>query len=64
MSEQIGRNCSSKIRTDCCQALLLMPEAEVLARVKVPRVGPGSVLVGQGNQRAWVSGVRAEERLR
>ncbi len=41
-----------------------MPEAEVLARVKVPRVGPGSVLVGQGNQRAWVSGVRAEERLR
>ena len=56
MSEQIGRNCPSKIRTECCHSLLPMPEAAVLAGVKGPRVGPGSALGGQGNQRVWMSG--------
>jgi len=41
-----------------------MPEAAVFAGVTGPRVGPGSVLGGQGNQRAWMSGVGAEERRR
>ena len=41
-----------------------MPGAAVLAGVKGPRVGLGSVLVGQGNERVLVSGVGAEERLR
>ncbi len=39
-----------------------MPEAEFLAGVKSPRVGPGSILGERGNQRAWDSGVGAEER--
>jgi len=39
-----------------------LPEADVLAGVKGPRVGPGSALGGPGNQRAWLSGVGAEER--
>ncbi len=38
-----------------------MPGATVLAVLKGPRVGAGSVLVGQGNERVWVSGVGAEE---
>jgi len=62
MSEQIGRMCTSKIRTECCQSLLEIPEAEVLAGVKSPRVGSGSESGGRGNQRAWESGVGAEER--
>jgi len=39
-----------------------MPEAAVLAGVKGQRVGPGSALGWPGNQRAWESGVGAEER--
>ena len=35
-------------RTECCQSLLPMPEAEVLADVKGPRVSPDSVLAGMG----------------
>ena len=57
MSGQIGRNCPSKIRTECCQSLLPMPEAQVLAGVIGPRVGPGSAFGGPGNQRVWMSGV-------
>ena len=34
-----------------------MPKAAVLAGVKRPRIGPGSVFSGQGNHRAWASGV-------
>ena len=34
-----------------------MPGAAVLTGVKGPRVGPGSVMVGHGNQRVWMSGV-------
>ena len=56
-SAQIGKTCPSKIRTECCQSLLLMPEAEVLDGVIGPRAGPGSVSVVQGNQRVWMSGV-------
>jgi len=37
-----------------------LPEADVLAGIKGPRVGPGSALAGLGNQRAWVSDVGAE----
>jgi len=37
-----------------------LPEADVLAGVKGPRVGPGSALAGLGNQRARVSDVGAE----
>jgi len=57
MSEQIGRNCPSKIRTECCQLLLQTPEAEVSAGVKSPCDGSGSALSPRGNQRAWASGV-------
>jgi len=61
-SEQIGITCPSKIRTECCQSLLPMPEAQVLAGVIGPRVGPGSAFGGPGNQRVWMPGVGAEER--
>jgi len=47
-SEQMGSKCPSKIRTECCQSLLLMPKAEVLAGDKSPRVGPGSGCGGHG----------------
>jgi len=50
------------IQTEFGVSLLPMPEAKVLAGVKSPRAGPGSVLGGLGNQRAWESGVGAEER--
>jgi len=50
-------------QAECCQSLLPMPGAAVLAGVEGPRVGLGSALAGLGNQRAWVSGVGAEERL-
>jgi len=45
------------IQTEYCQPLSLMPKAAVIAGVKGPRVGPGSVLGGLGNQRVWMSGV-------
>ena len=63
----VGRNRSSdqfvrainpsKNRTECCQSLLPMPEAAVLAGVKSTLVGSGSELGGHGNQRVWMSGV-------
>jgi len=40
-----------------------MPEAEVFAGVKGPRIGSSPALGGHVNQRAWASGVGAEERL-
>jgi len=39
-----------------------MPEAEVFAGVKGPRIGSSPALGGQRNQRAWTSGVRVDER--
>ena len=64
-SEQIGWNRPSKsgdivlakIRTECCQLLLPMPEAEVSAGVKDPCVRRRPALGRKENQRAWVSGV-------
>jgi len=41
-----------------------MPEAEVLAGVKGPRIGSGWALGGRENQRAWASGVGVDERRR
>jgi len=52
-----------KNRTECCQSLLPMPKAAVLDGIKGPRIGSDSALGGPGNQRAWVSGVGAVERL-
>jgi len=56
-----GESVRAKIRAECGQSLLPMPEAEVLAGVKGPCDGSGSALSGPGNQRAWMSGVEAEE---
>jgi len=67
---QVGKNRPSNQfvrainQAEYCQSLLPMPRGAVLAGVKGPRVGPGSVLVGQGNERVWVSGVGAEEQLK
>jgi len=58
VSGQVGRNRPSNQfvrainQAECCQSLLPMPGAAVFAGVKGPRVGSGSVLVGQGNRRA------------
>jgi len=67
---QVGRNRPSNQsvrannQAECCQSLLPMPGAAVLAGVKGPRVGPGWAFGGRENQRAWESGVGAEERLK
>ena len=67
-SEQSIRPSNQSVRAinqaECCQSLLPMPGATVFAGVKGPRVGPGSALAGLGNQRAWMSGVGAEEQWR